>query len=76
MQPIRTIWISLVWDHPGMIPAEFGQIPISGSREQVVWSFPYIFQCKGLGSLPFSALPILKKIFLQRASKYYNGYKI
>ena len=31
MQPIRTIWIILVGDHPGIIPAEFGQIPISGS---------------------------------------------
>jgi len=33
---------------PGIIPAEFGQISISGSREEVVWrsSFPYIIQCK------------------------------
>jgi len=46
MQPIRTIWIILVGDHPGIIPAVFGQIPISGSREEVVWSFPYIIQCK------------------------------
>jgi len=46
MQPIITIWIILVGDHPGIIPAEFGQIPISGSREEVVWSFPYIIQCK------------------------------
>jgi len=29
-------------DHPGTIPVEFGQIPISGSREEVVCSFPYI----------------------------------
>ena len=29
-------WIILVEDHPGIIPAEFGQIPISGSREEVV----------------------------------------
>jgi len=39
MQPIRTIWIIFVGDHPGIIPiipAEFGQIPISGSREEVV----------------------------------------
>jgi len=26
----------LVGDHPGIIPVEFGQIPISGSREEVV----------------------------------------
>jgi len=45
MQLIRTIWIILVGDHPGIIPAEFGQIPISGSREEVVWSFPYIIHC-------------------------------
>jgi len=30
MQPIRTIWIILVGDHQGIIPVEFGQIPISG----------------------------------------------
>ena len=46
MQPIRTIWIILVGDHPGIIPAEFGQISISGSRDKVIWSFPYIIQCK------------------------------
>jgi len=33
-------------DHHGIIPVKFGQIPISGSREDVVWSFPYINQCK------------------------------
>jgi len=31
---------------PRIIPVKFGQIPISGSREDVVWSFPYIIQCK------------------------------
>jgi len=46
MQPIRTIWIILVGDHQGIIPAEFGQIPISDSREEVVWRFPYLIQCK------------------------------
>ena len=46
MQPIRTIWKILVGDYPGIIPAEFGQIPISGSKGEVVWSFPYIIQCK------------------------------
>jgi len=46
MEPIRTICIVLVGDHPWIIPVEFSQIPISGSREEVVCSFPYIFQCK------------------------------
>ena len=46
MQPTRTIWTILVEDHPGTIPVEFGQITISGSREDVVLSFPYIIQCK------------------------------
>jgi len=46
MQLIRTIWTILVGDHPGTIPVEFGQIPISGSRQDVIWSFPYIMQCK------------------------------
>ena len=46
MQPIRTILTSLVRDHPGTIPVEFGQNPISGSREVVVYTFPYILQCK------------------------------
>jgi len=42
MQPIRTVWITLIGDHPGIIPVKFGQILISGSREGVIWSFPYI----------------------------------
>ena len=56
MQPTaETIWTTLVGDHPGIIPVKFGQIPISGSREDVVLSFPYINQCKivtpGAGSI-------------------------
>jgi len=46
MQPTETVWTTLIGDHPGIIPVEFGQIPISGSREDVVWTFPYIIQCK------------------------------
>jgi len=46
MQPIITIWIIFVEDHPVINPAEFGQIPISGSREEVIWSIPYIIQSK------------------------------
>jgi len=56
MQRIRTIWIILEGDHPGIIPAEFGQIPISGSREEVVWSFPYIIQGKIVTPGPSSIL--------------------
>ena len=41
MQPIRTIWIILVEDHTGTIPFEFGQIPVSGSREEVVWKLQF-----------------------------------
>jgi len=55
MQPIRTIWTSLVGDYPGTIPVEFGHIPIGGSKKEVVWAFPYIIQCKivtpGAGSI-------------------------
>jgi len=36
MQQIWTIWTILVGDHPGTIPVEFGQITMSGSREDVV----------------------------------------
>jgi len=36
MQSIRTIWTIFVGDHPGTIPVQFGQIPISGLREDVV----------------------------------------
>jgi len=46
MQPTATVWTTLIGDHPGTIPVKFGQIPISGSREDVVWTFPYIIQCK------------------------------
>jgi len=55
MQPIRTIWTVLVGDYPGIISVEFSQITISGSREDVVWTFSYINQCKivtpGAGSI-------------------------
>ena len=46
MQPIWTIWTILVGDNPGTIPIEFGQIIISGSREDVVWTFPNIIYVK------------------------------
>jgi len=46
MQPLKTIWTIFEGDHPGTIPVQFGWIPISGSREEVVWTFPYIIQCK------------------------------
>jgi len=36
MQPIRTILTILVGGYSGTIPVEFGQIPISGSRDEVV----------------------------------------
>jgi len=49
MQPTGTIWTILVGDHLGIVPVKFGQIPISGSREDVVWNFPYIIQCKIVG---------------------------
>jgi len=46
---------TLIGDHPGIIPVKFGQISISGSREDVIWSFPYIIQFKivtpGAGSI-------------------------
>jgi len=42
MQPIRTIWTIF----KGAIPFKFCQIPISGSIPGVVWTFPYIIQCK------------------------------
>jgi len=41
MQPVSTIWTILVEDHPGTIPAEFGQITNSGSTEDVVGTFLY-----------------------------------
>jgi len=46
MQPTGMVWTYLIKDHTGIIPVKFGQIPNSGSREDVVWSFPYIIQCK------------------------------
>jgi len=36
MQPNGTVWTTLIGDHPGIIPVKFGEIPISGSREDVV----------------------------------------
>ena len=36
MQPIRTIWTTLVGDHPGIIPMKFGQNPMSGFRGEDV----------------------------------------
>jgi len=46
MQPNGTVWTTLIGDHPGIIHVKYGQIPISGWREDVVCSFPYIIQCK------------------------------
>jgi len=37
MQPTGTVWTTLVEDHPGIIPVKFGQNPMSGFREEVVW---------------------------------------
>jgi len=68
MQPIRTIWTISVRDHPGTIPVEFGQIPISGSREEVVCSFPYIIQCKILtprGGVSFDHRDIIWTTFVE-----------
>jgi len=36
MQPTGTVGTTLIGDHPGIISVKFGQIPISGSREDVV----------------------------------------
>jgi len=55
IQPSGMVWTTLIGDNPGIIPVKFGQFPINGSREDVVWSFPYIIQCKivtlGAGSI-------------------------
>jgi len=51
LKPIRTIWTISVRDLPGTIPIEFGQIPINGSREEVVCSFPYIIQFKNVSPM-------------------------
>jgi len=55
MQLIRTIWTIVVGDHLVTIPVVFGQISISGLREDVIWTFPNIIQCKivtpGAGSI-------------------------
>jgi len=56
MQLIKTIWNILLGDNPGIIPAAFGQIPISGSRKEVVWTFPYINHCKIVTPGPSSIL--------------------
>jgi len=36
MQPTETVWTTLIGDHQGIIPVKFGQIAISGSREDIV----------------------------------------
>jgi len=36
MQPTGMVGTTLKGDHPGIIPVKFGQIPISGSREDVI----------------------------------------
>ena len=56
MQPNRTVWKKLVEDHPGIIPVDFGQISISGSREKVVWNFPCIIPFKTVTPGPRSIL--------------------
>jgi len=60
MQSIITVLTTLVGDPQGIISVEFGQIPISGLRKEVVWSFPYICECKivisGMGQFWFHGL--------------------
>jgi len=69
MQTIKTIWIILIGDHPGTIPAEFGQIPISVSREEVVWSFPYIIQCSNVKSNErFQRRCLSKNVYARRTT--------
>jgi len=36
MQPIKTIWTTLVEDYLGVIPVKFGQNPMSGFRGEDV----------------------------------------
>ena len=37
MQPTGTIWTTLVKEHLRIIPVKFGQNPMSGFKEEVVW---------------------------------------
>jgi len=46
MQLISTIWSISVGDNPRNICVEFGQISISESKENIVWTFPFKIQCK------------------------------
>jgi len=43
---LLTLWPTYATNKNGLNNFDKGQIPISGSREGVVWSFPYIIQCK------------------------------
>jgi len=61
MQPIRTIWTIFT------IFVEFGRIPISGSREEVVWTFPYIIQ-RGARTLNCSTKKYQRAITLKLES--------
>jgi len=47
---------NFVGDHLGTIPVQFGQIPISGSRENVVNTLLYTIQCKIVTPGPRSIL--------------------
>jgi len=35
MQPIKTVWTILVWNHSGIIPVKFGKKPKSGFKQDV-----------------------------------------
>jgi len=65
MQPTGTVWSILIGDYQRIIPVKFGQLPICGSREDVVWSFPYIIQCK---------IVILKTLFFTLWSTYATNW--
>ena len=47
----------LVGDHPGTHLVEFGQIPISSLRKEIVGRFPYMIQCKFVTPLACQFLP-------------------
>jgi len=64
---------------PGTIPVQFGQIPISGSREDVVCSFPYIIQFKivtpGAGSISTPGGIIWTTLVEDLKMKLYTKYE-
>jgi len=64
MQPVGTIWTILVGKYTGIIPVQFGHIPINGLG--AVISFPYLIPYKNQGGVDIDPRGIISVVNVVR----------